>query len=64
MGLYMSTDVDKWSEIISVTLVYIQETLDELILLQMNEGNIRNFITRMYFDISVSMSISSTPSSL
>jgi len=52
MGLRMSTDVDKWSEIISVTLVYIQETLDELILLQMHEGNIRNFITRMYFDIS------------
>lgn len=48
----MSTDSNKWSEIISVTLVYIQETLDELILLQMNEGNIRNFITRMYFDIS------------
>lgn len=52
MGLRMSTDVNKWSEIISVTLVYIQETLDELILIQMNEGNIRNFITRMYFEIS------------
>lgn len=52
MGLRMSTDINKWSEIVSVTLVYIQETLDELISLQMNEGNIRNFITRMYFDIS------------
>jgi len=52
MGLRMSTDVNKWSEIVSVTLVYIQETLDELISLQMNEGNIRNFITRMYFEIS------------
>lgn len=52
MGLRMSTDINKWSEIISVTLVYIQETLDELISLQMNESNIRNFITRMYFDIS------------
>ncbi len=48
----MSTDVNKWSEIVSVTLVYIQETLNELISLQMNEGNIRNFITRMYFEIS------------
>ncbi|MCK5184705.1 MAG: hypothetical protein KAQ95_10385, partial [Candidatus Heimdallarchaeota archaeon] len=48
----MSTVVNKWSEIVSVTLVYIQETLDELILIQMNEGNIRNFITRMYFEIS------------
>ena len=52
MGLRMSTDVNKWSDIVSVTLVYIQETLDELISLQMHEGNIRNFITRMYFDIS------------
>lgn len=52
MGLRMSTDINKWSEIVSVTLVYIQETLDELISLQMNEGNIRNFITRMYFEIS------------
>lgn len=52
MGLRMSADIHKWSEIISVTLVYIQETLDELISLQMNESNIRNYFTRMYFDVS------------
>jgi hypothetical protein len=48
----MAVDKDKWSEIISVTLVYIQETLDELLLLQMNENKIRNYFTQMYFDIS------------
>ena len=52
MGLPMSIDMDKWSEIISVTLVYIQETVDELISLQLNENNIRNHFSRMYFDIS------------
>ena len=52
MGLPMPIDEDKWSEIISVTLVYIQETLDELITLQMNENKIRNYFTHMYFDIS------------
>lgn len=52
MGLLMPIDEDKWSEIISVTLVYIQETLDELITLQMNENKIRNYFTHMYFDIS------------
>ena len=52
MGLRMSVDVEKWSEIVSVALVYIQETCDELLLLQMNENNIRNYFTQMYFDIS------------
>ena len=51
-GLPMSIDVEKWSEIISVTLVYIQETCDELITLQMNENTIRNYFSHMYFDIS------------
>ncbi|NHK32718.1 MAG: hypothetical protein FK730_15315 [Asgard group archaeon] len=48
----MSVDKDKWSEIVSVTLVFIQETLDELLLLQMNESKIRNFFSQMYFNIS------------
>ena len=52
MGLRMPIDIDKWSEIVSITLVYIQETLDELVLLQMSESNIINYFTRMYFDIS------------
>jgi hypothetical protein len=52
MGLRMSSDVEKWSEIVSVALVYIQETCDELLLLQMNENNIKNYFTQMYFDIS------------
>ncbi len=48
----MSVDVEKWSELVSVALVYLQETCDELLLLQMNENNIRNYFTHMYFDIS------------
>jgi hypothetical protein len=52
MGLPMSINNEKWSEIISVTLVYIQETLDELISLQMKENTIRNYFSHMYFDIS------------
>lgn len=48
----MPVDANKWSELVSVTLVYIQETLDELIHLQMNEGTIKEYFTRMYFDIS------------
>jgi hypothetical protein len=48
----MTIDKEKWSEVVSVTLVYLHETLDELLLLQMNEKNISNYFTRMYFDIS------------
>ncbi|MGC9780050.1 MAG: hypothetical protein HZR80_12465 [Candidatus Heimdallarchaeota archaeon] len=48
----MPIDMDKWSKIVSIALVYIQETLDELILLQMNESNIKNYFTQMYFNIS------------
>ena len=48
----MAIDEEKWSEIVSIALVYLQETLDELILLQMNERNIKNYFTHMYFDVS------------
>ena len=48
----MAINDNNWSETVSVSLVYLQEILDELLLLQMNEGYIQDFFRRMYFDIS------------
>ncbi|NHJ87470.1 MAG: hypothetical protein FK734_18560 [Asgard group archaeon] len=48
----MSINGKNWSETVSVSLVYLQEILDELLLLQMNEGCLQDFFRQMYFDIS------------